>query len=74
MNFQRIHWSAYEKHETDTRKLFESLGFTDSLGNVRKFDGKVFWPKLQELGHDKVDIEQCKCRTEIFRDELGILK
>jgi hypothetical protein len=55
-------WKKHEKHDTDKKGLHKTLGFLDSQGRLRRFDGPQFWPLWTALGHDKGNFMECKCR------------
>lgn len=61
-----IPWQIRERHAVQTRLLMKELGFTDDNNRILRFAGLVWWPKYAELGHDHMEVQNCKCRKEPF--------
>ncbi len=54
-------WQKHEKHDTEAKTLLEELGFVDSRGRIRRWDGEKFWSKFEPLGHSSLAFEKCSC-------------
>ena len=54
-------WQIREKHYIDTDALCIRFKFYDAMRNWMKFDGKLFWPAFNEMGHTSLELERCKC-------------
>lgn len=63
-----LRWQLHEAHEKALHKLYESLGFLDSLGRIRRFNGPKFWPQWVALGHNKTAFEDCDCRLKATKE------
>jgi len=59
-----LRWQLHEAHETGLRKLYQELGFLDSQGQVRAFNGPKFWPAWTALGHSTSEFESCICQRK----------
>ncbi len=64
-------WEAREKHWGDYRKVVTELGFLDSHGRQRKWDGPKFWPRFGVEGHDSADFDACKCGRGLSEQPMG---
>lgn len=56
-----LRWQLHEAHDKALRKVLGDLGFSDSQGRVRRFNGPKFWPQWVALGHTKTAFEDCEC-------------
>ncbi len=63
-----LRWQLHEAHEKALRKLHGELGFLDSQGRLRRFDGPRFWPQWVALGHSKTAFEDCNCRLKVTKE------
>jgi len=70
----RKEWQKEEKHHKDIDDVYQKLGFYDSRKvTVIHFDGKLFFPEIEKLGHDKAEYEICKCHIVNIRNEPASL-
>ncbi len=57
-------WKLREIHETQFLHVCKELGFMDSQGYLRKWDGKKFFNKWKSLGHSTTEFKKCSCQLE----------
>ncbi len=59
-------WEIRQKHYQDIRAAHQKLGHLDSRGEIRRFDGRLFFPEIQKSGHTGGELESCRCWLERF--------
>lgn len=57
-------WELRRDHDLVLAEAYRACGNEDPH-RVRKFDAKIFWPILDENGHDKASFQECKCRQSV---------
>ena len=59
-----LRWQLHEAHNKGLTKLYQELGFLDSQGRLRQFNGAKFWPSWEAQGHSQAAFESCSCRLK----------
>lgn len=54
-------WQKKEKHDKEVKEVLKQLGCMDTMGRIRRWDGKKVWAELEKLGHTSLDCDKCKC-------------
>lgn len=54
-------WKLRQKHHDELQALSKELGFLDSKGRMRKFDGPELRSRWKALGHSHYEMDECQC-------------
>ncbi len=54
-----------QKHHEDVELALRSTCVIDKDNFLRKYNGKAYWAKMQELGHSSSNPLECKCGAKV---------
>jgi len=56
-------WQRKQAHYDAVRETLKETGSLDKKGQIRRWRGGIFWPKLKARGHTRMAYGECACRS-----------